>query len=143
MKTEKGGNFERSGLNIIIFVLSLISLLFSLKLFWNIAIYVDESGSSPSDVYGGDFWLYMAWLRLALLAIITFLSGIKLIKRQNLSIMGTLPVGNYFSTGFFGHLVKMQVKCDMTLEDTKFQIVKQMADSPKVAKKLESPIFSF
>ncbi|WP_449537999.1 hypothetical protein [Ferdinandcohnia sp. Marseille-Q9671] len=58
--------------------MSFISFVISLKLFWNIAVYVDEFGANPTDVYGGDFWLYMAWVRLALLAILTLLSGWKI-----------------------------------------------------------------
>ncbi|MFD2046564.1 zf-HC2 domain-containing protein [Ornithinibacillus salinisoli] len=81
VKTRKEVNFEKRGLNIVIFVLSFISLVISLKVFWNIAIYVDDFGASPVAVYGGDFWLYMAWLRLALLAIITFISGMKLFSK--------------------------------------------------------------
>ncbi len=82
LKAEKEVNFERRGLNIVIFVLSFISLVISLKLFWNTAVYVDDFGASPTDVYGGDFWLYMAWLHLGLLAIITFISGMKLFSRR-------------------------------------------------------------
>ncbi len=81
IKTGKGGNIEKRGLIVAIFILSLISLIFSLKIFLNIAIYVDDYGASPTAVYGGDFWLYMAWLRLALLAIITLIAGKKLFSK--------------------------------------------------------------
>lgn len=81
IKLGKGGAFEKRGLNIVIFVLSLISFIFSLKIFLNIAIYVDDYGASSTEIYGGEFWLYMSWLRLALLAIITFLSGMKLFSK--------------------------------------------------------------
>ncbi|MDM5247154.1 hypothetical protein [Lysinibacillus sp. G4S2] len=43
----------------------------------NIAINVDDF----TAVYGSDFSLYMAWLRIALLAIITLISGIKLFSK--------------------------------------------------------------
>jgi hypothetical protein len=44
-------------LSITVFLLSLFSLLISLKLFWNSGIFVDEYGLSPNIVNGGDFWL--------------------------------------------------------------------------------------
>ncbi|KMT21802.1 hypothetical protein [Clostridium cylindrosporum] len=60
----------------IIFSLSSISLIISLKLFWNLCIFVDEHGTSPTIVFGGDFWLSMNWLRLGFLFIICILSFI-------------------------------------------------------------------
>lgn len=65
-------------LNIVIFVGSLIALLISVKLFWNMGVFVDEFNTSPDVVCGGNFWLYMDWLRLFVLIIITILSGINL-----------------------------------------------------------------
>lgn len=50
--------------NMSIFMLSLICLLISLKLFWNMGIYVDEFNTSPDIVLGGDLWLVADWLRL-------------------------------------------------------------------------------
>lgn len=64
--------------NLIIFLGCLLSLIISLKLFWNMGIYVDEMNTSPHVVCGGEFWLYMNWLRLLFLGIVTFLSGINL-----------------------------------------------------------------
>ncbi|AEG61414.1 hypothetical protein V6C32_02870 [Desulforamulus ruminis] len=80
-KTEKKINLEKRGINIVIFVLSLISLIISLKLFWNMGVYVDDYGSSPVLVSGGWFWLNMDWLRLGLLFVLCVISGLKLIKR--------------------------------------------------------------
>lgn len=62
-------------LNTIIFISSIICLIISIKLFWNMGIYVDEYSTGPSVVCGGDFWLYMDWLRLGLSALICVLSG--------------------------------------------------------------------
>lgn len=53
-------------LNISIFVLSIICLLISLKLFWNIVIYVDEFNISPDVVLGGKLYLNIDWIRLGL-----------------------------------------------------------------------------
>lgn len=60
---------------IIIFLLSFFSLIISLKLFWNLGIFVDEYGLSPNIVNGGDFWLIMDWLRLLLLFLLCVISG--------------------------------------------------------------------
>ena len=65
------------------FVFSLLALLISLKLFWNMGIYVDEANTTPVEVYGGVFWLGMDWLRLALLSAIAALSGITLFQKQD------------------------------------------------------------
>lgn len=81
-KTGKEVYLEKRGLNIAIFVLSLISLIISLKLFWNMGVYADEYGSSPVLVCGGWFWLCMDWIRLALLFVLCIISGLKLIKRS-------------------------------------------------------------
>ena len=56
---------------ITLFALSLLTLLIFMKLFWNMGVYVDEAGTSPDKVCGGDFWLYMDWLRLLLLLTIS------------------------------------------------------------------------
>ena len=71
------------GITLSIFVLSFVSLLISLKLFWNMGMYADEYGSSPVLVCGGWFWLYMDWLRLGLLFILCIISGIRLFYRSN------------------------------------------------------------
>jgi hypothetical protein len=71
-------------LSIIVFLLSLFSLLISLKLFWNLGIFVDESGLSPDIVNGGNFWLAMDWLRLLLLLLLCVVSGISIFRaKQN------------------------------------------------------------
>ena len=80
--TGKTAWLEKRGINIIIFVLSLISLFISLKLFWNMGIYADEYGSSPVLISGGWFWLYMDWARLGVLFLISIISGLKLFKRS-------------------------------------------------------------
>lgn len=68
-------------LNISIFVLSIICLLISLKLFWNMGIYVDEFNTSPDVILGGNLGLIMDWIRLGTSALICVLSGISLLKR--------------------------------------------------------------
>lgn len=68
--------------NVVIFVLSLICLVISAKLFINMAIFTDEFNTSPDVVCGGDFWLSMDWLRLALLFVISIVSGIKLFEKK-------------------------------------------------------------
>lgn len=81
LKTRKEMKIEKRGLNLFIFVLSFISLVICLKLFWNIAIYVDDFAADIEEIFGSEFWLYTAWLQLPILAIITFISGIKLFRK--------------------------------------------------------------
>ena len=69
-------------LSIIVFSLSLFSLIISLKLFWNLGIFVDEYGLSPDIVDGGDFWLTMDWLRLLLLLLLCVVSGISIFSAK-------------------------------------------------------------
>ena len=65
-------------LSISIFVLSIICLIISTKLFWNIAIYSDEFNTSPDIILGGEFWLNMNWLMFGFITFICVLSGISL-----------------------------------------------------------------
>lgn len=67
---------------LIVFVCSLAALWISANLFYNMGIYVDEHNTTPSVVYGGNFWLIMSWLRLGLLGIITVVSGIQLVRKK-------------------------------------------------------------
>lgn len=57
------------------FVISLIIFVITIGLFWNMGVYVDEANISPSNVYGGVFWLNMSWLRLFLSFILTVILG--------------------------------------------------------------------
>ena len=62
------GDIRMSKLSrIVLFAVTFLTLLICVKLFWNMGVYVDEAGTSPDKVCGGDFWLYMDWLRLLLL----------------------------------------------------------------------------
>ena len=45
-------------------------------------VYVDEVGTSPDVVLRGSFWLYMDWLRLGTLVIITAISGLNLLSKS-------------------------------------------------------------
>lgn len=69
-------------LSITLFLLSLFSLLISLKLFFNLGIFVDEYGLSPDIVNGGDLWLTMDWLRLLLLLLLCVVSGISIFRNE-------------------------------------------------------------
>lgn len=71
-------------LSISVFLLSIISLFVSLRLFWNLGMFVEEYGISPEIIYGGELWLTMAWLRLLLLLLLCIVSGINIFSaRQN------------------------------------------------------------
>lgn len=74
---------KRKTASIMVFILSLIALFISIKLFWNMSVFVDEFNTSPDVVLGGEFWLYMNWLRLGCLSIICILSGVNLLKSSN------------------------------------------------------------
>jgi predicted membrane protein len=67
-------------LDLVLFTLSATSLIISWKLFWNMGIYADDYGSSPTLVSGGTFWLYMNWLKQLLLFVITLILGVRLFK---------------------------------------------------------------
>lgn len=69
-------------LPIIVFLLSFFSLLISLKLFWNLGVFVDEYGLSADIVNGGDLWLSMDWLRLLLLLLLCIVSGMSIFKGE-------------------------------------------------------------
>ena len=69
---------KNKGLQLILFILSLICLIISAKLFYQLGIYVDEANTSPSVVLGGNFgvclrvdkscinWSYFALLGIQL-----------------------------------------------------------------------------
>lgn len=61
-------------------IIPAICLIISMKLFWNLAIFSDEKGISPNMVLGGDFWLYMDWLKLFLLLILCVLPFLEACK---------------------------------------------------------------
>lgn len=69
-------------LNLSIFTISIMSLILSMKLFWNINIYVDEHNSNPAMVLGGNFWLNAYWIMMLLNLSIGILSFISLIKKK-------------------------------------------------------------
>lgn len=69
--------------SIIVFVLSFLSFIISLKLFWNSAIFADEYNTSPSIINGGEFWLTMDWLRLLFLLLLCIISGITIFKGEH------------------------------------------------------------
>ena len=74
---------KKNFINIVVFVLCLISLIITLRLFWNLGIYVDEYNTSPSVVLGGHFWLSMYWMRLFILFLVTLISGFNLFKEKD------------------------------------------------------------
>lgn len=50
-------------------VSSLICLVIAVRFLSVMGYVADETGVGAASLYGGDFWLYMVWLRLLLLAV--------------------------------------------------------------------------
>ena len=82
IKNGKATWIQKEWINVIVFIISLVSLIISLVLMVNMAIYADEYASSPVRVTGGWFWLNMYWLRLGLLFVLCLISGLKLVPRR-------------------------------------------------------------
>lgn len=59
----------------LIFLMSAVSLLISVILFWNQGIFVDEHNLSPEILCGGSFWNAMDWLRLLILFLLCIFSA--------------------------------------------------------------------
>lgn len=75
---KEGVKMKQKWMMGIIFVCSLLILVISVRLFFNMGIYADEYNTTPDIVFGGRFWLSAAWLRLALSGLLTVISGIAL-----------------------------------------------------------------
>lgn len=79
-ETKEGGIGMKRTTVFLIFLSSFLIFSISANLFYQMGIYVDEHNTTPSIVYGGDFWLMASWLRLALSGIMTVISGIALFR---------------------------------------------------------------
>lgn len=64
-----------------IFLLSVISLVISMVLFYNLAIYCDEYNASPAMIYGGNWGLLLEWGNLIILFFICLLAGLRLFRK--------------------------------------------------------------
>lgn len=53
-----------------------------LKLFWDLGVFCDEFGTSPDEVCGGEFGLFMVWLRMGLLFLATIGSALALLHNR-------------------------------------------------------------
>ncbi|WP_291578274.1 hypothetical protein [Clostridium sp. UBA6640] len=73
---------KKKTMPILVFIFSVVSLLISVKLFWNMGIFVDEYNLTPAIVNGGEFWLLMDWLRLFLLFLAALISGINIFGKR-------------------------------------------------------------
>lgn len=70
--------------NLSILLLSILCLMISVKLFWNLSIYVDQYNTSPNIVFGGHFWNYAHWLTLLINFLIIVLSAANFIKKKSI-----------------------------------------------------------
>lgn len=69
--------------NIIIFVLSAVSLIISLILFYNTAIFTDEFNTTPAAVYGGELQLLLVWSQFLFLFVVCALSFVNLLRKKH------------------------------------------------------------
>lgn len=69
--------------NIIIFILSAVSLIVSLILFYNTAIFTDEFNTTLATVYGGELELLLAWSQFLFLFVVCALSFVNLLRRNH------------------------------------------------------------
>jgi len=67
----------------ILFILSLVTTIISLTLFYNSGIYLDEFNANLHQITGWEFFTYMLWLKQFLLIAITMLLGTHLIVNYN------------------------------------------------------------
>lgn len=69
-------------IKLIVFLFCTVSFIISLKLMWNLGVFVDEYNLSPDIVWGGDLELYMDWIRLVSLGIASVLSFVNLFLKD-------------------------------------------------------------
>ena len=69
-----------SPLKICIFMLSLICLLITMRLFWEISDFVEEHNSSFPAIGVSDLGLILTWLRLFFAILLAFLSIVNLFE---------------------------------------------------------------
>ena len=69
-------------LKLILFICCTVSFLISLKLFWDLGVFCDEFGTSPDELFGGEFGLFMVWLRMGLLFLATIGSALALLHNR-------------------------------------------------------------
>ena len=58
----------------LVLAVTVILLLISLRLFYNMGIAADVLNTSPAVICGSDFWLLMDWIRLGLIALLGVLA---------------------------------------------------------------------
>lgn len=73
---------KRKVFDVSIFIICIACLGISLKLLWEMGIFVDEYNVTPTIVCGSEIGLIIYWLRLLLQLILCILSGINLIVRK-------------------------------------------------------------
>ena len=67
---------------ICILILTLVNLLISLKILINLAFFIDDNNLSANIVFGGDWGLYLYWIKLFILIITLILSIISVLKKD-------------------------------------------------------------
>lgn len=74
-------------MNLTLALLANLVLFIELASFYKLGVFVDEYGTSPNIVLGGDFWLYMKWLKLFLLLGIVAVLWIKELHKKKQGVL--------------------------------------------------------
>ncbi|MEA5040784.1 MAG: hypothetical protein VB086_13265 [Clostridiaceae bacterium] len=69
-------------LRIVLFLLCLFVFGVIVCLFYRMGFYVDEHGTSPAAVWGGNRWLWLDWVHLFASFAACILSGILVFKKD-------------------------------------------------------------
>lgn len=69
-------------IGVLIFLLSIVCFIISVDVFYIQSIFVDEHNFSMGEIFGGNFNLYMVWIRLFLQAVLCILSGIRMFSKK-------------------------------------------------------------
>lgn len=95
-----GSSMKKRAFRWLLFLLSMGTLLISMGLFWNMGIYIDIAGTTAADVCGGSLWLWLDWLRLLFLLVLTVMTGIQLWKEDKKWIIGAVVAAAALDAGY-------------------------------------------
>ena len=91
-------------IGVLIFLLSIVCFIISVDVFYIQAIFVDEHNFSMGEIFGGNFNLYMVWIRLFLRRFSASSPVLECSPRRNRDDYKKTFIGNCFA--FYGHFGK-------------------------------------